>query len=301
MQLSMYPGIGTTMVKMNEDTFPNPAKRAELAAFLRSRREQLTPEMVGLPSGFRRRTPGLRREELAMLADVGTTWYTWLEQGREVRASQEVLSSLANALRLNPVERQHLFALSGRSAPAIKPTGPEILEPSIERMLTSLSAQPAYLTGRRWDVLGWNPAAVAVFGDYQRLEGDARNLMHLVFANTRHRRLLLEWDDVARTALAMFRLDAARYAGDPDFDRLITELSRTSIEFKAWWAKHEVLKPLSNIKRLKHPRQGLMSFEYTSFALTDGSDRMLTVYTPLDANNTKQKLHKLLSDTVVMP
>lgn len=266
---------------MSDRVHSTESRRAELGAFLRSRRESLSPAMVGLPDGFRRRTPGLRREEVAMLADVGTTWYTWLEQGRDVRASQEVLAAIADALRLDAVERQHLFVLSDRPSPEVRSVYPEKLEEPVQRMLDSLTGQPAYVTGRRWDILGWNRAASLVFGDYAQIAPDERNLMFMVFANERHRRLLVDWEILARASLAMFRLDSARYAGDPDFERLISTLRERSDEFNAWWPRHEVLNPLSNIKRINHPERGSMTFEYVSFALLDGSDRKLTVYTPL--------------------
>jgi transcriptional regulator with XRE-family HTH domain len=282
------------MMTMNDRTPTSESRRAELGAFLRSRRESLSPAEVGLPAGFRRRTPGLRREEVAMLADVGTTWYTWLEQGRDVRASEEVLAAIADALRLDAVERGHLFVLSDRPSPQVRSTNPEKLEEPVLRMLASLSGQPAYVTGRRWDIWGWNRAASLVFGDYERLAVDERNLMFMVFANARHRRLLVDWEETARTSLAMFRHDSARYAGDPDFERLISTLRHRSNEFNAWWPRHEVLNPLSNIKRIRHPRKGLMVFEYTSFALLDGSDRKLTVYTPLDEYRTVDKLDALM-------
>ena len=280
---------------MNDRTLTTESRRAELGAFLRSRRESLSPAMVGLPDGFRRRTPGLRREEVAMLADVGTTWYTWLEQGRDVRASPEVLVAIADALRLDAVERQHLFVLGDRPSPEVRSSYPEKLEDSVQRMLDSLSGQPAYITGRRWDVLGWNRAASLVFDDYAQIATEERNLMYMVFANARHRRLLVDWEALARASLAMFRLDSARYAGDPEFDRLISTLRRSSDEFNAWWPMHEVLNPLSNIKRIRHPLKGSMTFEYTSFALLDGSDRKLTVYTPLEDCRTIDKLDALMA------
>jgi transcriptional regulator with XRE-family HTH domain len=151
------------------------SRRREFAAFLRSRRERLTPNDVGLPQGFRRRALGLRREEVALLAGVGTTWYTWLEQGRDVRPSAEVLSALARALKLDPTERRHLFLLNDRPPPEALKSGPQVVPEPLIRMLDSMAGQPSYVVGRRWDVLAWNRAAVAVFGDYGRLHGDARN------------------------------------------------------------------------------------------------------------------------------
>jgi transcriptional regulator with XRE-family HTH domain len=269
------------------------ARRREFGAFLRSRRERLAPDSVGLPPGFRRRTPGLRREEVALLAGVGATWYTWLEQGRDVRPSAEVLSALADALKLDPAERRHLFILNDRPAP-IGVAGPERVEQPLRRMLDSLTGQPAHILGRRWDILAWNPAAVALFGDYEKLQGDERNIMHLVFANAAHRALLMDWETLARAALAMFRADSARYAGDPEFDRLIALLTRASREFRQWWPKQEVLRPLTGHKRIHHPVGGAMIFEYTSLAITDHADMKLVVYTPLDQERTAAKLKELL-------
>ncbi|POZ62906.1 helix-turn-helix transcriptional regulator [Chromobacterium alticapitis] len=280
---------------MNRTDHSETIRLAELGAFLRSRRESLNPSMVGLPSGMRRRTPGLRREEVAMLADIGTAWYTWLEQGRDVQASPGVLASLAGALRLSEAERRHLFALAGRPAPDAAAPGNHI-EPSLLRMLDNLRDQPAYITGLRWDILAWNRAAAALFGDYRRLPPEERNLLRMVFANPAHRALLAEWDSLARAALAMFRADYGRHAGDPAFERLVDALNRDSGEFRAWWPRREVQEPLSGIKLLNHPQQGRMSFEYSSFALQDGSERRLTLFTPLPDDDSAAKLAALLAD-----
>lgn len=275
-------------------TIDHATRRREFGAFLRSRREALTPTRVGLPVGFRRRTPGLRREEVAMLAGVGATWYTWLEQGRDVQASTEVLSALADALRLDPAERRHLFALSDRPAPRAGSGGPETVEEPLLRMLESLTGQPAYVLGRRWDILAWNWAAQVLFGDYGRLQGDARNVMHLVFADPLHRRLLVDWEELAPIWLALFRADSARHAGDPEFERLIAALRRASPEFHAWWPRHEVLRQPSSHKRIQHPVVGRMVFEVSSFAVLDQGDMKLVVYTPQADDRTAEKLDKLL-------
>ncbi len=284
------------MKQMSDSPTPPEARRREFGAFLRSRREKLTPASVGLAEGFRRRTPGLRREEVALLAGVGTNWYTWLEQGRDVRPSAEVLSALADALRLDPAERRHLFVLNDRLAPEARPAGPERVEEPLRRMLKSLTGQPAYVLGRRWDVLAWNRAAERLFGDYGRLTGDERNIMHMVFADATHRRLLVDWDEFAPVWLAMFRADSARYAGDPDFERLIATLTKASSEFRQWWPRHEVLRRLSSQKRIQHQTAGRMVFEYTSFAVTDYPDMKLIVYTPLEEAKSVEKLEALLHD-----
>jgi transcriptional regulator with XRE-family HTH domain len=254
------------------------SRRREFAAFLRSRRERLTPADVGLSEGFRRRTPGLRREEVALLAGVGATWYTWLEQGRDVRPSPEVLAALARALKLDAAERHHLFRYVTARRPSCEHPDQRLCQRRSSGCSTAC-AQPAYVLGRRWDVLAWNPAAVAVFGDYGSLGGDRRNIMHMVFADPDHRKLLVDWDELARAVLAMFRSDSARYTGDPDFERLIACLRVESAEFRDWWDRHEVLRPITGHKRIDHPAVGPMLFEYTSLAVAEPPDMKLVVYT----------------------
>jgi hypothetical protein len=162
-------------------------------------------------------------------------------------------------------------------------------------MLDSLTRQPAYVLGRRWDILAWNRAAVTLFGDYEKLMGDQRNIMHLLFADDAHRELLIDWEELAPTVLAMFRADSARYAGDPDFERLIAKLKQVSPEFRQWWPRQDVLRSLAGLKRIDHSLAGRMIFEFTSFAVTDQSDMKLIVYTPLAAEQTIEKLDALLS------
>jgi transcriptional regulator with XRE-family HTH domain len=270
------------------------SRRRELGAFLRSRRERLSPQAAGIAAGARRRTPGLRREEVAMIAGVGTTWYTWLEQGRDVRPSVEVLTALSEALRLDAVETRHLFILAGRQEPERKAAAPEKVDGPLLHMLQSLVLQPAYVVGRRWDVLAWNPAAAAVFGDYGLLEGDARNIVHLVFTNPLHRRLLVDWETLARAVIASFRAESAKYVGDPDFERLIALMMRSSPEFRTWWPQRDVVRHLSGLKHIRHPVAGSMAFEHMSFSIDDGSDMRLIVYTPLAEHNSITKLRKLL-------
>ncbi|TIT03878.1 helix-turn-helix transcriptional regulator [Mesorhizobium sp.] len=270
------------------------SRRRELGAFLRSRRERLTPSDTGIPTGRRRRTPGLRREEVAMIAGVGTTWYTWLEQGREVRPSVEVLTALCEALRLDTAEKRHLFILAGRQQPERRTVEPEKIDGPLLHMLQSLVLQPAYVVGRRWDVLAWNPAAAAVFGDYGLLEGDARNIVHMVFTNPHHRRLLVDWEELARAVIASFRAESAKYVGDPDFERLIALMTRSSPEFRTWWPLRDVARELTGVKHVRHPTAGSMAFEHMSFSIDDGSDMKLIVYTPLAEQNSIAKLQKLL-------
>lgn len=258
----------------------NEARRKAFGDFLRSRRERLAPQEVGLPEGFRRRTPGLRREEVATLAGVGTTWYTWLEQGRDVRPSAEVLSALAVALRLNPDERGHLFTLADRSSQNTRLNHTETVPDALIRMLDGMTGQPAYVLGRRWDILAWNAAAVHVFGDFGRLEGDKRNMMHLIFTDESHRKLLKDWDVIAPLSLAMFRADSALYIGDADFERLIGLLMKQSREFSAWWPRQDVIQQPSTVKRLQHPCDGQIEFEYLNLDVSESPGMRFIVCTP---------------------
>jgi len=161
-------------------------------------------------------------------------------------------------------------------------------------MLASLNGQPAYVTGRRWDILAWNRAAAAVFGDYRRLEGDARNVMHLLFADPAHRAILTDWPSVSAVALAMFRADYARYRGDPDFERLIAKLNAASPEFRALWPLQEIVGLLAGHKRIDHPTAGRMVFEYMTFVAGDVGLLRLAVFTPLAEEDTERKLAALL-------
>jgi transcriptional regulator with XRE-family HTH domain len=278
-------------MKMSHDHL---TKRREFGAFLRSRRSRLTPHDVGLNTGVRRRTPGLRREEVALLAGVGTTWYTWLEQGRDVRPSSEVLDALAVALRLDHAERQYLFQLGGRQIAGAGPSPVVEIAQPLQRMLQALAEQPAYFIDRLWNVLCWNRAAEVAFGDYSKLADDKRNSMHMLFANPDHRRLLIDWEDLAPVALGMFRAENAGRAADPEYDRLVGALMTSSPEFRSLWHRHEVSRYVPINKRIQHPIAGRMVFEYSSFTVDDQSGAKLVIYTPLAEERTQEKMRELL-------
>jgi len=212
------------------------------------------------------------------------------------RLAAEVLGALATALRLDAAERRHLFVLADRPPALKREAGPEVVDAPIRRMLASLGGQPAYVIGRRWDILAWNRAAAAVFGDYARLEGDARNIMHLMFANPAHRAMLADWPSLAAVTLAMFRADYAPYRGDADFERLIASLRAASPEFREWWPRQEIAGHLSGHKRIDHPAAGRMLFEYTSFAVSGAEGLRLAVYTPVAEGDTDRKLAGLMRE-----
>jgi transcriptional regulator with XRE-family HTH domain len=271
-------------------------RRAELADFLRTRREALRPEDVGLPGGGRRRTPGLRREEVAQLAGVGTTWYTWLEQGRDVRASASVLEAIAGALELTPAERAHVMLLGrGEQVPPVK--GPkEKVHPTVRKLVESLDPNPACIIGRRYDFIVWNDAHSAVFGDPAEMPDGRRNLLWSIFMDPARRTLHVEWNEGARRLVARFRAQAARHVGDPDFENLISELREASPEFREWWELHEVATSGVGRKVLKHPQVGKLVFEHAVFRPEESPDLRLILYTTVPVANTPKKLAELLAD-----
>jgi transcriptional regulator with XRE-family HTH domain len=258
-------------------------RREALADFLRKRRASLSPGEVGLPPGLRRRTPGLRREEVAQLANMGTSWYVWLEQGRVVHPSAPVLESLAQALRLTPNERRHLFLLAGQPLPPPVFPAEESIGPALQQVLDDLNPSPAYVLGRRYDYLAWNTAADGLFAISDTLSDTsspyARNMVWRLFTSptTRERP---NWEMVARATLAEFRTANARYPGDPWFEELIEELKQVSPEFCQWWPHHDVRSALDGHKVIKHPTLGYLEFEHLTLQVLTDPDIRIMIYTP---------------------
>ena len=261
--------------------------RSALSAFLRSRRARLSPVAVGLPAGPRRRTPGLRREEVAQIAGVGITWYTWFEQGREVQVSTHFIECVARALRLDPAERAHLFALAqNRAPPVMLAPSPEVT-PALRRMLDN-QPSPSYLKTARWDVLAWSPSFTAVFGDLARTAVEQRNMLWLVFTDRDYRRMMVDWEDEVRAMTAKFRLEFGRHHEDPSFVRLVRELSETVPEFDRWWRLQDVQGRGAGIKRVNHPSAGMIEFVHTTFVVADEPDLRLVVYTPMPGEHARK-------------
>ena len=254
--------------------------QSELGDFLRSRRQKLTPKQMGIAAGRRRRTPGLRREEVAELAGIGVDWYIRLEQGRSVSPSVTTIDALARALRLSKAEHAHLRALT-RDGDR-RPFAPEVVPPAIWRTVESLN-QPAYVTGRRWDVLAWNAAAEDIFGFGKLPEAD-RNVLICVLANPATRRLFgAGWADEARRMVAQFRATHDLWAGDPAFRELLARLRAGCPEFEGWWGAHDVRGVSAGYKLIKHPRRGQLRLEYASFQANDDPALKLVIYTEVPA------------------
>jgi transcriptional regulator with XRE-family HTH domain len=255
---------------------------AALGQLLRSRRERLTPAEVGLVAGGRRRTAGLRREEVAMLANLSATYYTFLEQGRPVRPSAQVLDSLASALRMSAAERRYLHVLAhgpdGEAGAGAAP--PERVDPGVADLVRRLDPYPTLVKGRRWDVLTANPAARELFTDWEALPHGERNLVRWMFTTGRAREVYLDWEPEARAMLGRFRLAAARYPDDPGFRALIAELHRDSRHVRDWWPRHDVTAIGSGTKRLRHPRLGPVDYSHVVLQVADHPDQTLVTYSP---------------------
>ena len=248
---------------------------SELADFLRSRRERLSPAKVGLPSGRRRRTPGLRREEVAELAGIGVDWYVRLEQGRSVRPSVATIDALARALRLSKTEHAHLSALTQRGER--QAFAGEIVPDAIRRIIDGLN-QPAYVTGQRWDVLAWNAAAEEIFA-FGRLKEEERNTLLSMFTRPATRKLFgAGWEQEARRMIAQFRANYDLFAGDQAFESLINRLRGESKEFSQWWRGHDVRGAAAGAKILHHPGKGELKLDYASFQSNDDAALKLVIY-----------------------
>ena len=268
----------------------------ELGDFLRTRRARLTPEDVGLPRGSRRRAPGLRRAEAAQLAGISVDWYTWLEQGRPITVSTQVLESLVQAFHLDAQERAHLFFLAHQQPPPEIASGSETVSLAIQHFLDQLGISPAYVLGRRWDVIAWNEAACVVFGDYRLMTMRERNTVWRLFTSPNYRQCLVDWEGHARRVLAQFRASCGRYPGDPQLTELVHDLMLCSPEFRAWWPDHEVLGAPEGQKTLNHPQAGYLTFERLTFQVFDAPDLKVVVYTPLSETDTPAKLAQLIQE-----
>lgn len=251
--------------------------RGELGNFLRSRRERLSPRDVGLPARARRRTAGLRREEVAERAGIGVDWYIRLEQGRSVSPSVTTVDALARALKLDKAEHAHLRALTrnaGRPA-FVRETVPETIRSLVQHL-----NQPAYVTGQRWDVLAWNQAAEEIFR-FSRLPEEERNTLLCVLVNPNGRRLFGDgWAGQARRMVAQFRATYDLWAGDPAFLDLVERLRAGSAEFAAWWEHHDIRTGGVGHKSLSHPKRGSLRYAYATFQANDDPALKLAIYTP---------------------
>jgi transcriptional regulator with XRE-family HTH domain len=267
-----------------------------LGTYLKDRRTRLDAAAFGF-AGSRRRTPGLRREEVAKRANISPTWYTWLEQGRGGAPSADVLDRIARALMLTDVEREHLFLIGLGRPPEVRYQASEGVSPRLQRVLDALEVSPALVRTATWDVVAWNRAASVVLTDYGAIPPGQRNILRFIFCDPRVRAANHDWDSVARFVVAAFRADAARAGAVSHVADFVDELCRTSPEFAALWRDNDVRHHGDGTKRLRHPVHGTMSFEYSSFNVEGRSDLSMIVYNPA-APEDAERIKKLLAGHV---
>ncbi|GGV04660.1 DNA-binding protein [Streptomyces albospinus] len=269
-------------------------QRTELSEFLRSRRARLRPQDVGLPEHGRRRVPGLRREELAQLAGVSVAYYIRLEQGRGRNVSAAVLEAIADALRLTPAERDHLGHLvrpvSRRGRPADRP---QRVRPAVQELLDTMEHVPAFVVGRRLDIIGWNRLGCAVFGDFPAMPPERRNMAWQVFLDPATRELYVNWEGKACVLVALLRRQVGRRPDDPALAALIAELADRSEEFRRFWARHDVKDKGFGVKQLNHPLVGPLTLAYESLGVPDDPEQMLVTHHAAPGSPSAEALRAL--------
>jgi transcriptional regulator with XRE-family HTH domain len=260
-----------------------------LGSYLKDRRTKLDPAAFGL-SAARRRTPGLRREEVAQRAYISPTWYTWLEQGRGGAPSADVLDRIARALMLTDVEREHLFLLGLGRPPEVRYRAVDGITPRLQKVLDALEPSPALIRTATWDVVAWNRAATLMLADYGSMPPKQRNVLRFIFLDPRVRAAQYDWESVARLVVASFRVDAARAGAASEVEPLVEELCRLSPEFEAMWRDNDVRSHGEGVKHIRHPLLGPLALEYSVFAVDGRSDLSMVVYnpaTPADADKIR--------------
>jgi transcriptional regulator with XRE-family HTH domain len=258
-----------------------------LGNYLKNRRTKLDPASFGF-SGGRRRTAGLRREEVAQRANISSAWYTWLEQGRGGNPSADVLDRIARALMLTEVEREHVFLLGLGHPPEVRYRGGDAITPRLQRLLDALPYSPAIVRTATWDVVAWNRAAAVVLTDYGSLPPEQRNILRMIFCDHRVRAGQFDWESVARFVVRAFRIDAARAGAAAEVEPLVDELCRSSPEFAAMWRDNEVQTHGDGVKHLRHPVLGPIALEYSAFAIDGRPDLQMIVYNPATPADAEQ-------------
>ncbi|WP_432494793.1 helix-turn-helix transcriptional regulator [Kineococcus gypseus] len=270
-------------------------QRREAGALLRSRRAQLAPADLGLPEGARRRSPGLRREEVATLAGISVTWYTWLEQGRDVHPSRQVLDALARTLRLSGTEHAYLLSLAGFSAPPPTGAAARTAPAHVQRLLDAQAGLPGFAIAADWHIVGWNDAYAALYPGIAAVPEPQRNLLRLVFTDPYVRRLLPRWEEDSRRFLAEFRAEAGPRLGDPAVAALVRRLRTESAEFRAGWSDHDVRGFTSRERLFSHPDTGELLLEQHQLAPADQPGLQVVLYTPVDDGRTPAAWARLLA------
>jgi transcriptional regulator with XRE-family HTH domain len=269
----------------------------ELRDYLRSRRARISPAEAGLPTAPNRRVPGLRREEVAMLAGVCVDYYVRLERGRDINVSEAVLDAVARALRLDDTERGHLFTLARRRPTRRRPTPPQRVRPSLRRIVEGMTDLPAILVGHRSDILASNRLAHALYTDFGVLPRRERNMARYLFLDESARDLHGDWAGVARSTVAGLHLYAGNHPDDPRLAELVGELSVRDKDFRRWWADHDVVRRASGTKSYHHPIAGDLTLDYEVFHPTEDPDLLLGLYSPQPGSPSEHALRLLASWT----
>jgi transcriptional regulator with XRE-family HTH domain len=269
----------------------NELRRRELGAFVRSRRERVSPEQVGLPPSRRRRTPGLRREEVAQLAGVGVTWYTWLEQGRDINPSPQVLEAIARTLQFDAHEHSHLFTLAGVATTTIADQCLNLCH-TAQPLLDQLEPFPACIVNDRLDLLAFNRVYASFFDDLDTIPIEDRNIIWLAFTHPQWRQAIVDWDDVATRMVAEYRAMMAEHLDEAPWKTLVARLHRASPEFTAVWERHDVQGVESRTKRAMHPTAGLLLLDYTNLWFGQRHGTRIIAFTPAD-DRTRRRLETL--------
>ncbi|MGO4540667.1 helix-turn-helix transcriptional regulator [Paenibacillus sp. 2TAB19] len=270
-----------------------------LSQFLKTQRAKLQPEAVGLPAGTRRRTPGLRREEVAQLAGVSSTWYTWLEQGRDIKVSSSVLDAIAAALQLTVDERKYLYALALDAGPGTTSfkqdelPQPELSAP-LQYMLRELRYCPTIISDRHCQIVGWNEAASHVFLDFDQIPPDQRNMIRLLFTRKEFQRLAVNWEQFVSGYLAIFRAYYGQYFEDEWYEQFLEEMSAIHPNFNALWEQSRVSSAPEVLLQFRHAKAGKMLFHLTSLQVHGSADLRCSVYTPAPESTTESKLKQLM-------
>ncbi|HEX8271504.1 MAG TPA: helix-turn-helix transcriptional regulator [Longimicrobiaceae bacterium] len=282
-----------TMPEVRDGRDRDAARRAELGEFLRTRRERLQPEAAGLKRTGRRRTPGLRREEVAQLAGISAAWYTWLEQGREIRVSPEVMHRIADALHLTPDERRHLLLLADRGVTSGGPFAREAVSPKLRRVLEGMRDLPACVIGPYAELLAASPAMQALLPPLHEIPGEKRNLLVFVFTSPEVRERLSDWESMARECLAHFRSVYAARVGDPRAERVVARLRRESPEFALWWDRYELEPAPSGPVVLEHPGAGTLVLDHVLLSISESAGLTLGLLSPADGA-TRGRIRRLV-------
>lgn len=280
----------------------NQTRLQALSDFLKSRRAAISPADAGLPEGTRRRTPGLRREEVAQLAGVSSTWYTWLEQGRDIKVSASVLDCIASALQLTKDERSYLFALALENGPGSMPfeqVEVSVISPPLQKILQELTTCPTLISDRRCGIVGWNEAAAHVFLDFASLPQEERNMIRLLFERKEFQRLAVNWEQFVRGYLAIFRAYYGQYVEDHWYDDFIAEMKGKHPAFQALWEESQVSSAPDVVLEFRHAKAGKMLFHLTSLQVHGSTDLRCSIYTFAGASNTESKLKQLIGQPAI--